>query len=169
MERRSVEAIVRALNEAQVRYLIVGGLAVVAHGYPRLTVDVDLVIDLSEVNLRSAMNAFERLGFKPKAPVKLEQFADRSQRESWVHEKNMLVFRIYSDRFPGTDVDIFPTMPFDFERAYADSQRFELAVGATMPVVGVNDLINMKEQAGRPKDLEDVRVLRRLLEGPHET
>jgi len=44
MEVRSVEAIVRALNTAEVEYLIVGGLAVNAHGFVRLTRDVDLVL-----------------------------------------------------------------------------------------------------------------------------
>ena len=41
MEVRSVEAIITALNAAKVQYLIVGGLAVIAHGYERLTRDVD--------------------------------------------------------------------------------------------------------------------------------
>ena len=41
MEVRSVESIVRTLNDAQVDYLIVGGLAVNAHGFVRLTQDVD--------------------------------------------------------------------------------------------------------------------------------
>ena len=40
MEVRSIETIVKTLNEAGVEYLIVGGLAVNAHGYERLTVDV---------------------------------------------------------------------------------------------------------------------------------
>lgn len=43
MEKNSVEAIVGALNEAGVRYLIVGGMAVVAHGYLRFTADLDLM------------------------------------------------------------------------------------------------------------------------------
>jgi hypothetical protein len=43
MEVRSIETIVKALNEAGVQYLIVGGLAVNAHGFVRLTRDVDLV------------------------------------------------------------------------------------------------------------------------------
>jgi hypothetical protein len=46
MELRSVEAVVAALNAAEVRYLIVGGLAVNAHGYQRTTVDLDMVIQL---------------------------------------------------------------------------------------------------------------------------
>jgi len=43
MNLASLEAIVRALNGAGVRYLVAGGLAVGAHGYPRATMDVDLV------------------------------------------------------------------------------------------------------------------------------
>ena len=43
MEKRSVEAIIRALNAASARYLVAGGLAVVAHGYVRFTADVDLI------------------------------------------------------------------------------------------------------------------------------
>ena len=40
MELRSIEAVVGALHAAGVRYLIVGGLAVLAHGYQRTTVDL---------------------------------------------------------------------------------------------------------------------------------
>ena len=48
MEVRSVETIVKALNGAKVQYLIVGGLAVSARGYDRLTADVDLVTGLQQ-------------------------------------------------------------------------------------------------------------------------
>ena len=51
MEVRSIETIIKALNAAKVEYLIVGGLAVGAHGYDRLTVDVDLVIGLQPENI----------------------------------------------------------------------------------------------------------------------
>ena len=46
MNLASLEAIVGALNTAGVRYLVAGGLAVGAHGYPRFTMDVDLVVQL---------------------------------------------------------------------------------------------------------------------------
>ena len=48
MEIRSIELIVKTLNEAEVQYLIVGGLAVNAHGFARLTMDVDLVIGFTK-------------------------------------------------------------------------------------------------------------------------
>jgi len=65
MKLADVEAIVRALNGAHVRYLIVGGLAVVAHGYPRLTVDVDIVLNLERENVLRAMRALEVIGYRP--------------------------------------------------------------------------------------------------------
>jgi hypothetical protein len=49
-EIRSVEAIVAALSSSQVKYVVVGGLAVIAYGYERLTKDVDLVIGLEPDN-----------------------------------------------------------------------------------------------------------------------
>ena len=69
MEKHSVDAIVGALNMANVRYLVAGGLAVVAHGYVRFTADVDLIIDLEPGNVMRAVASLERLGYRPRAPV----------------------------------------------------------------------------------------------------
>ena len=80
MEKSSVEAIVCALNEAGVRYLIVGGMAVVAHGYLRFTADLDLVLDLREGNLDRAVSALAGQGYRPRAPVPLEDFVDAEKQ-----------------------------------------------------------------------------------------
>jgi hypothetical protein len=58
MEVRSVEAIVRTLNTAEVQYLIVGGLAVNAHGFVRLTRDIDIVLQLDSANVRRGFERF---------------------------------------------------------------------------------------------------------------
>lgn len=68
MERRGLEALARALEAANVRYLIVDGMAVVAHGYVRLTVDVDLVLDPAPDSLLRAVEALSGLGYVPRAP-----------------------------------------------------------------------------------------------------
>jgi hypothetical protein len=52
MKLASFEAIIRALNQAGVRYIVVGGLAVIAHGFGRTTYDVDLVIELNPSNIK---------------------------------------------------------------------------------------------------------------------
>ena len=64
MEVHSIETIVKALNDAKVKYLIVGGLAVNAHGYERLTVDVDLVIGLQPENIKHALHALQAAAIK---------------------------------------------------------------------------------------------------------
>jgi hypothetical protein len=61
----SLEVIVRTLNAAEVRYLVVGGLAVAAHGYGRVTFDIDLVVQLKSENVRRAMKALQTLGYRP--------------------------------------------------------------------------------------------------------
>ena len=62
MKQAHLLDIVRALNLAAVRYLIVGGIAVNVHGYLRHTKDVDLVIALDEPNCRAAMDAVASFG-----------------------------------------------------------------------------------------------------------
>ena len=68
MEVRSIETIVRALNDAQVQYLIVGGLAVNAHGFVRFTRDVDLVLGLEPANAERGLNALLQAGWQLAIP-----------------------------------------------------------------------------------------------------
>jgi len=162
MERHSVEAIVRALNQAEVRYLIVGGLAVVAHGYVRFTADIDIVLDPEEAAMRRAVAALGTLGYRPRAPVPFEEFADAARRALWASEKGLTVFSAYSPEHAATEVDLFVETPFDFDRAYAGARSLEVAPGLVATFVGVADLIEMKRRAGRPQDLQDVENLRSL-------
>ena len=83
MEVRSVESVVKALNGANVQYLIVGGLAVIAHGYERFTNDVDLVIGLDRDNISRGLRAVMALGYQMRIPVTPEQFAEPALREAW--------------------------------------------------------------------------------------
>ena len=114
MEVRSVEAIVRALNEAHIQYLIVGGLAVNAHGYQRFTNDVDLVIHLDAENVtRVARTLCSGLGYHLSIPVTPEQFADADQRKHRRAEKGMIVLKLWSDTHRRTPIDVFIDEPFD--------------------------------------------------------
>src|SRR5216110_1966366 len=103
MKLADVEAILCALNDAEVRYLIVGGLAVAAHGYVRATVDIDIVLNLERENVIRAMNALEQIGYQPLVPVKATDFADNEKRRIWQVEKHMIVFqmRILIVKAPG--------------------------------------------------------------------
>src|SRR4029077_8985317 len=122
-----LEAILRALNDSNVRYLIVGGLAVVAHGYVRYTADVDMFLDLERENTLRAMKALEAIGYRPVVPVKAEQFADEELRESWRQEKGMIVFQLFDSNRPDTRLDVFVTEPFDFDREFAAARWEDVA------------------------------------------
>ena len=97
--------------------MVAGGLAVVAYGYLRLTMAVDLVIDLERENLLRALNVLEGVGYKPRLPVTKEAFANARTREKWVKEKNMMVFPLWNPSDAnGIVVDIFVNMPLQFCR-----------------------------------------------------
>lgn len=165
MEVRSVEAIIRALNEAQVRYLVVGGLAVVAHGYGRLTFDVDLVIGLDPDNIARAFDALASIDYHPAVPITAQQFADREMRDSWREEKGMVVLKFWSDLHRRTPLDVFVYEPFDFAAEHARA-RWEKVLGRIVaPVLDYESLLVMKQEAGRDKDLLDIEALRKL--DPH--
>jgi hypothetical protein len=164
MKVASLEAILHALNDAQVRYLIVGGLAVAAHGYGRLTFDVDLVVQLQPDNVRRALDALASLGYRPLVPVPPAAFADAANRAKWIREKNMVVFQLHSEAHRETRIDLFVMEPFDFDEEHAQAKLGELHPGLSAPFIRIETLIRMKESAGRPKDLEDLRQLRSLLE-----
>jgi len=166
MERRSLEAIVRALDAAGVRYLIAGGLAVVAHGYVRLTADVDLVLDMDRAALLRAIAALAGLGYRPRAPVEFVRFAEAADRAAWRDEKGMTVFSASSPQHPATEIDLFLEPPFGFDAAYARAARLEIAPGVAATFVSAADLIAMKRAAGRPQDLWDIEALERLARSP---
>ena len=164
MKLRSVEAIVRSLDQAHVRFLVVGGLAVNAHGYHRFTKDLDLVIQLVPDNVSAAFTALSTLGYRPNVPITAEQFADDIIRESLIRTKGMEVLQFWSDTHRETPIDVFVREPFDFAEEYARSTVRELAGAGTIRIVSIPTLIVMKEAVGRPQDLDDVEHLKIRLE-----
>ncbi|MFA5138666.1 MAG: hypothetical protein WC728_05475 [Elusimicrobiota bacterium] len=162
MQATSVETIIRALNGAGARYMIAGGLAVVAHGFLRFTADIDIVLAFDDENLGRALPALSKLGYQPRAPVPMQDFIDPAKRAVWVKEKGMRVFSLFSSAHPATEIDVFVEPPFDFDAAYAAALRQELCPGVEAVFVGLDDLLRMKRDAGRPKDLQDIGELESL-------
>jgi len=162
MEVRSVEAIVRALNTAGVEYLIVGGLAVNAHGFVRLTHDVDLVLQLDPGNASKGLNALLDIGYQMSIPARPEDFANPEMRENWRQNKGMVTLKRWSDQHQRTPVDIFVYEPFDFAKEYLTATRLEICPGIVARVVSLETLLKIKRDAGRAQDLIDIEELQRL-------
>jgi hypothetical protein len=168
MKLAAFEAVAQALETASVRFLVAGGLAVNAHGYVRLTVDIDLVIALDGANIRQAFAALAGLGYRPSVPIDANAFSQAEQRERWRKEKGMQVLNFFSDAFPGTPVDLFVYEPFDFAHEYDVALRGELLPGLVVRFVSIPTLIRMKQAAGRPRDLDDIQHLQWLHENADE-
>lgn len=162
VERESLAALVSALNAARVRYVVVGGLAVVAHGYLRATADVDLVLALDPENTRRAVAALEDLGYRPTVPVSIRDFAEAAKRRVWREDKGAVVLRLHSDRHPTLPVDLFIDEPFDFAEVVHAALTLEIADGLAVTFVGLEHLLEMKRAAGRPQDVADVHQLERI-------
>lgn len=153
------------LNNSEVRYLLVGGLAVAAHGHTRATNDIDLVVALDRKNALAAVNALSGMGYQPTAPVAAAQFAEPDIRKKWIEEKGMLVFQMRTGNPLDVPVDLFVSEPFDFDQVYGNAIQAELIPGLAVPVVPLDILLAMKKDTGRPRDEEDIRILRELHPG----
>jgi hypothetical protein len=158
----SLEAIFRALQDAQARYLVVGGVAVVAHGYLRFTQDLDLVLDLSDESLPRALRALDSLGYHPMVPVPIGDFANPELRRDWKENHNMKVFSLVSDQHPEVTIDVFTEEPFAFDEEYDRGEMREVASDVTAFVVSIPALIALKIEAGRHKDRDDIEKLQKL-------
>ncbi len=103
------------LAAARVRFVLVGGLALVLHGLDRLTADVDLVIDLSADSAHAAAQALTVAGYRPLAPVDPIALADPEQRREWQTVRNMQVFSFWdsSNTRPTVDIMLSPEVPFE--------------------------------------------------------
>jgi predicted nucleotidyltransferase len=162
MKVGSFEAIVHALNAEEVRFIVVGGLAVITHGYGRKTRDVGLVIRLESASIVRAFQALAKIGYHPRVPITAEQFADPLQRTSWMEEKQMQVLNFFSDAHRETPLDIFISEPFDFEEEYRAALVEESSPGLPVRIVRLSTLLEMKRRAGRTQDLADIDELNLL-------
>jgi hypothetical protein len=151
----------RALDREQVRYLLVGGLALNIHGVERATMDVDLMLALDAGNLGAFKRAAQALQLTPLQPVALDDLADPAKRETWVKQKHMITFALRPPEAMAPTVDILLAPPLDFADAWKHRIEKDLG-GVRLSLAAVDDLIAMKTGTGRQSDASDVAALQRL-------
>ncbi len=147
---KDAQDFLRLLAKHDVRYLVIGGAAVVYHGYARLTGDVDFLYDCSRENAGRLWSALvEFWGGSVPSVGSADELAD----------PNLVV------QFgrPPNRIDLIAslrTVPFD--RAWQSRVDSQVSVGGvSVPVrfVGLGELRIAKQEAGRPKDLDDLAHL----------
>ncbi len=154
-------AIFKRLNKEGIRYIVVGGIAVNLYGIPRMTYDIDLLLDLEDKNLDRFLRLLKGWGFKPKVPVDIMDFARKDKRKDWIKNKNMKAFNLINPGWAISEIDIVVDSPIDYEKGYKRVNHIILH-GISIPVISIKDLIKMKAITGRQQDRADIKYLKRL-------
>jgi hypothetical protein len=151
----------RALNEAGVRYVLVGGVALNLHGVERATMDVDIAIAIDADNLSRAVQAVRALGLRPIAPVSWEEILRPGQLERWYREKHMLALGLCkTDGFaPTVDILIQPLVSFETLQHHSETKDIS---GTRVSIASIDDLIALKTGTGRAIDASDILALETL-------
>ncbi len=140
---------------------MIGGIAVNLHGYNRLTGDLDIIISLTHENVLKFVSAVKELGLVPRLPVKVEDFADEKLRSNWVREKSLKVFTVHNPANLLEHVDVKIDAVERIEQYLRNAVVFK-AGDINISVVTVDDLIALKREAARDRDLIDIKALERI-------
>jgi len=151
------EEIFREFQKQKVKYVLVGGIAVNLLGAMRNTADLDILVEMSDDNLKKIVTILKSQGYGVKQPVDPMKIADRKTREDWIEKKHMKAFNFYKEE-ELKEVDIVIESPVSFEEAEKSALRIKVN-DLTLPVISLDQLIEMKRKTGRAVDKLDIEEL----------
>ena len=140
-----VKKLLKLLKDRKVCFVVIGATAGMVHGYSRLTKDLDIFIKPTKENVQKVFQALKEFGY--------------DLQETSVEEalKKKLLFRQYI-----FELDIHPFVKgMSFEKLWEQKVAYPFE-GEEVHFASLEDLIQMKEAAGRPKDQEDLRHLKEI-------
>ncbi|MFT4154928.1 nucleotidyltransferase [Parafilimonas sp.] len=133
-------------NHYNVKYLVIGGYAVGAHGYPRLTKDLDISIQISEGNAEKIIQVINDFGL---GSLKLTK------------EDFMKVNFITQLGYEPVRIDILNDLAaVSFDDAWKNRKVINM-VNIPVNFIGLDELLIVKEKAGRKQDIADVDKLKK--------
>jgi len=135
-----------ALNEAEVRYILVGGYSVVLHGYSRTTGDMDLWVERTSENYKRITKAFQIFGMP---------LFDMTESNFLSHP----IWDVFTFGTPPVAIDIMVKIEgLNFEDVFQKTVYFE-DDDLKIRTINRSDLIAAKKIAGRAKDINDLENL----------
>jgi predicted nucleotidyltransferase len=145
---------IEILNKNEVKFVLVGGLAVVIHGHRRSTKDMDIFYERSVENCSNLLNSINEFGLKY-LELTIDDFMD--------------VNGFIKLGYEPVRIDLFCELPgVKFDEVFSHSIKYE-DDGVSMQVIHVNDLIKNKIAVGRLQDKDDVNKLRKIIKKRNES
>lgn len=144
------------LDNHAVNYALVGGYAVALHGAVRGTVDIDIVIPLTQSAFNKTEQALKALGLQPRLPVSADEVF--LFREEYIRNKNLVAWSFVNPDKPTEIVDII--IIEDLKNMKPEVKNI---LGKNIKIADIASLIRMKTRSGRPQDIEDVKALNSLI------
>ena len=145
----------RGLSEEKVRYLICGGLAVNIYGIPRMTADIDILLDFEKENILKFEKVIDKLEYKSILPFPLSQILETHKRLKLKEEKNLIAFSYFNTTSNLMSIDVLIDPPFSFEKMWSERETRALEE-MTINLTSVEQLIEMKKNTGRTQDKQDI-------------
>lgn len=137
---------IQAMNNHDVEYILVGGYAVILHGYRRVTGNMDIWVNRTKENYLKLAHAFQEFGL-PIFDMTESKFLDTDTAD------------VFSYGRPPVSIDIITKLKgVNFDDAYPQAQVFN-EEGLMIRFLHLNNLIEAKKAAGRHKDLDDIEKL----------
>jgi len=136
----------KSLNSYKVKYLVIGGVAVVTYGVPRSTLDLDIFIEATIPNAEKCLKALKKAGFKTASLTSV----------GGILANELTVFEDY------IRLDLFTQVKgLTFKEAWRRRVRRKVK---TVPVylACFEDIIHSKKASGRTIDLEDLKALQAI-------
>jgi hypothetical protein len=156
-----IRELIAALHARGVGYCLVGGVAVNLHGVPRMTYDVDIVVEVDASTLATVDGILTSMGMHCRVPIRLVDLHDDETRRRYAEERNLVAVTYTDPNDSLREVDILVAPPIP--PAELVGGAIELALGdLPVRVASLDHLIRLKTGTGRAQDLADVAHLRRL-------
>ena len=153
--------VLEALSKNKIKYLVGGGLAVILHGAERFTHDIDIIISMNEENILTFNKVLKKLDYIPRVPVNPDDLANKDQVIKWINEKNMKVFSFFNKHDNLKVIDLLINHSLDFDKSYKE-RVVKKVKDCEINLLSIDDLIRMKELAGRDKDKFDILELKKV-------
>jgi hypothetical protein len=150
------------LQKQEIRYLVCGGLAVNIYGIPRMTADIDILLDFEEENISRFENAMEVLEYHSSIPVSLITLLDKAERDRIIKDKNLIAYSFFNSRSEYMTLDVLIDVPFSFDLMW-NQREIRKQDDLSINIVSLQHLIDMKKYSDRQQDNDDVLLLTKLL------